>query len=164
MFKEHPSFIKQTTAALDCVLLIASFYCSYSLVAIYKPLSDVTNYWFMVVGFLGFYLYFAWTRSLFSILQFNLIGHLFSRVVMIFLSAAFLGAAILYMVPDNYNSRTLYILFASISFIVIASEKLILKQFFVIIRRHNRNITPIIILGRGRLASQIYIRNGGFVS
>jgi exopolysaccharide biosynthesis polyprenyl glycosylphosphotransferase len=90
------------------------------------------------------------------VLQFNWIRHLFSRVVMIFLSAAFLGAAILYIVPDNYNSRTLYILFAVLSFTVIASEKLIIKEFFVIIRRRNHNTTPIIIFGRGRIASQIY--------
>jgi hypothetical protein len=81
-------------------------------VSMFKPLSEIFNYWFMVVGFIGFYLYFGWTRSLFSILQFNWMGQLFSRVVMIFLSAASLGAAILYIVPDNYNSRTLYILFA----------------------------------------------------
>ena len=155
MFKEHPVFLKQTIAALDCVLIICSFYISYGIVAQYKPLSDIFSYWFMVVGFIGFYLYFAWTRSLFSILQFNWIRHLFSRVIMIFLSAAFLGAAILYIVPDNFNSRMLYILFASLSFIIIASEKLLLKEFFVILRRHNRNTTPIIIFGRGKLASQI---------
>jgi exopolysaccharide biosynthesis polyprenyl glycosylphosphotransferase len=156
MFKEHPAFLQQTIAALDCVVIICAFYISYGIVAVYKPLSDIFSYWFMVVGFIGFYLYFAWTRSLFSVLQFNWIRHLFSRVVMIFLSAAFLGAAILYIVPDNYNSRTLYILFAVLSFTVIASEKLIIKEFFVIIRRRNHNTTPIIIFGRGRIASQIY--------
>ncbi len=156
MIKEHSAFLKQTIAALDCLLIIAAFYASYSIVVNFKQLSDIFNYWFMVVGFIGFYLYFAWTRSLFSVLQLNWIRHLFSRVFMIFLSAALLGAAILYIVPDNYNSRTLYLLFALISFIVIASEKLAIKQFFVIIRRHNRNITPIIILGRGRISAQIY--------
>ena len=155
MFKEHPAFIKQAIAALDCVLIVCAFYVAYAIVAVIKPLSDIFNYWSMVVGFIGFYLYFAWTRSLFSVLQFNWLRHLFSRIVMIFLSAALLGAAILYIVPDNYNSRTLYILFASLSFIIIASEKLILKKFFVIIRRRNLNTTPIIIFGRGRLASQI---------
>jgi len=156
VFKDHPSFIKQTSAAVDCVLLMCAFYISYVIVSMFKPLSEILNYWFMVVGFIGFYLYFGWTRSLFSILQFNWMGHLLSRVVMIFLSAAFLGAAILYMVPDTFNSRTLYILFATISFVFIAVEKLTLKKFFVIIRRHNRNITPIIIIGRGRMAAQIY--------
>ena len=141
MFKEHPAFIKQAIAALDCVLIVCAFYVAYAIVAVIKPLSDIFNYWSMVVGFIGFYLYFAWTRSLFSVLQFNWLRHLFSRIVMIFLSAALLGAAILYIVPDNYNSRTLYILFASLSFIIIASEKLILKRFFVIIRRRNLNTT-----------------------
>jgi exopolysaccharide biosynthesis polyprenyl glycosylphosphotransferase len=156
MIKEHSAFLKQTIAVLDCLLIITAFYISYSIVVNFQPLSDIFNYWFMVVGFIGFYLYFAWTRSLFSILQFNWIRHLFSRLLMIFLSAAFLGAAILYIVPDSYESRALYILFATLSFVVITSEKLAIKQFFVIARRHNRNITPIIIMGRGRIASQIY--------
>jgi exopolysaccharide biosynthesis polyprenyl glycosylphosphotransferase len=156
MIKEHSAFLQQTIAAVDCILIILAFYTSYSIVVHDQVLADIFNYWFMVVGFLGFYLYFAWTRSLFSILQFNWISHLFSRVFMIFLSAAFLGAAILYIVPDSYNSRTLYVVFASFSFVLIASEKLAIKQFFVITRRHGRNITPIIIVGRGRIAAQIY--------
>lgn len=156
MFKDHPSIVKQTTAFVDCVLLITAFYIAYVVVSLYRPLSEVFNYWFMVVGFIGFYLYFAWTRSLFSVLQFNWMGHLLSRVFMIFLSAGLVGAAILYVAPDNYNSRPLYLLFAAISFIFIALEKLTLKQVFVVIRRHNRNITPIIIIGRGRMAAQIY--------
>ena len=158
MIKEHPAFLKQTIAAIDCLIIIASFYASYVFIIYFnfKPLSDILNYWPMVVGFIGFYLYFAWTRSLFSVLQFNWLRHLFSRVLMIFLSAALLGAAILYIFPDSYNSRTLYILFASLSFVLIVSEKLAIKQFFVFIRRHNRNITPIIIMGKGRISAQIY--------
>ena len=65
MFKDHPSFIKQTAAAVDCVLLMCAFYISYVIVSMFKPLSEILNYWFMVVGFIGFYLYFGWTRSLF---------------------------------------------------------------------------------------------------
>ena len=156
MIKEHSAFLKQTIAAVDCILIIAAFYASYSIVVHDKELSDIFYYWFMVVGFIGFYLYFAWTRSLFSILQFNWMRYLFRRVLMIFLSAAFLGAAILYIVPDSHNSRTLYVVFAMFSFVLIASEKLAIKQFFVVARRNNRNITPIIIMGRGRLSAQIY--------
>jgi exopolysaccharide biosynthesis polyprenyl glycosylphosphotransferase len=156
MFKEHSSFVKQASAVVDCVLILGAFYASYLIVGHFKMLYEIFNYWFMVVGFLGFYLYFAWTRSLFSILQFNWITHLFNRVVMIFLSAALLGAAILYIVPDSHDSRTLYVVFAGLSFVVISFEKLIIKQFFVIIRQHNRNITPIVIMGKGRIAAQIF--------
>lgn len=156
MLKEHPAFIKQAIAAIDCVLIITAFYISYLIELNFKQLPSIFNYWFIVVGFIGFYLYFAWTRSLFSILQFNWIRNLLSRVVMIFISAGILGGAILYFgVPDHYNSRPLYLMFAALSFIFIASEKLLLKQFFTFIRRRNRNITPIIIFGRGRMASQI---------
>jgi exopolysaccharide biosynthesis polyprenyl glycosylphosphotransferase len=156
MLKEHPSFVKQAIAVLDCGLIIAAFALSHFIVAQYKPLSVAFNYWFMLIGFIGFYLYFAWTRQLFSVLQFNWMIHLLRRLILIFMSAGLLGASILYMLPDQYNSRSLYIVFAIVSFLFIASEKLALKEFFFQLRRRNRNVSPIILFGRGRQAAQMY--------
>jgi exopolysaccharide biosynthesis polyprenyl glycosylphosphotransferase len=155
MLKEHPSFVKQAIAALDCALILAAFALSYSIVGRLKPLSDAVDYWFMVVGFIGFYLYFAWTRQLFSVLQFNWTTRLSWRVVMIFLSAGVLGASILYVVPDKFHSRTLYLFFAGISFVFIGTEKFLLRLFFSQLRRRNRNISPLILFGRGRQAAQM---------
>lgn len=81
---------------------------------------------------------------------------LFKRILMIFLSAGMLGAALLYLVPDSFNSRNLYFIFALISFVLITTEKLLVKDVIARLRRNNKNITPIILLGRGRIASQIY--------
>jgi exopolysaccharide biosynthesis polyprenyl glycosylphosphotransferase len=155
MLKEHPSFVKQAIAALDCALIIGAFALSYSIVGRLKPLSDAVDYWFMVVGFIGFYLYFAWTRQLFSVLQFNWTNGLSWRVFMIFLSAGVLGASILYVFPDRFHSRTLYLFFAGISFVFIGTEKFILRLFFSRLRRRNRNISPLILFGRGRPAAQM---------
>jgi exopolysaccharide biosynthesis polyprenyl glycosylphosphotransferase len=75
---------------------------------------------------------------------------------MIFISAAILGAAILYLIPDNFNSRYLYISFTILAFAFISSEKLLVKQLIANIRRSNHNLTPIILIGRGRNAAQIH--------
>jgi exopolysaccharide biosynthesis polyprenyl glycosylphosphotransferase len=156
MLKEHPSFVKQMTAVIDCAIIIASFALSHAIVAQFKPLSPALNYWFMVVGFMGFYLYFAWTRQLFSVLQFNWTTGLRGRVVMIFLSAGVLGASILYVIPDMFNSRTLYLVFAGTSFVFIAGEKFVLRAFFSQLRRRNRNTTHLFLFGRGRRAAQMH--------
>jgi len=74
---------------------------------------------------------------------------------MIFISAGMLGAALLYLVPDSFNSRHLYGIFGLISFILITTEKVLIKIIISRLRRNNRNITPILIFGRGRIASQI---------
>lgn len=155
MVKQHSSFIKQTIAVIDCLLICAAFYISYRLVSEYKPLARIQNYLLIPIGFIGFYLYFAWTRSLFSILQFTWMKGFNERIIMIFLSAGILGAAILYVIPDDYNSRTLYVIFALISFIFILTEKLFLKLVIANVRKNNRNITPILLFGRGRIAAQI---------
>src|SRR5512138_1621933 len=105
MLKEHSSFVKQSIAVLDCFLIFLSFYCAYFVTGTYKELLPFYNYWVMFIGFLGFYLYFAWTRSLFSVLHFNWMSGLLRRIIAIFVSAAVLGAAILYLVPDKHNSR-----------------------------------------------------------
>jgi exopolysaccharide biosynthesis polyprenyl glycosylphosphotransferase len=155
MLKEHSSFIKQTIAAVDCLLILAAFGLAFRIVSPYKVLLPVLNYWVMVIGFMGFYLYFAWTRELFSILHFNWMRNLPGRIVMIFLSAGVLGAAILYLLPDSQSSRYLYGTFCALSFVFIGTEKLLLKMLIAHLRRRNRNTTPVIVFGRGRMASQI---------
>jgi exopolysaccharide biosynthesis polyprenyl glycosylphosphotransferase len=155
MLKEHSSFIKQATAALDCVLIVAAFYCAYLIIGSIKPLHPPLSYWVMVVGFMGFYLYFAWTRELFSVLNFNWMNNLGSRIVMIFITAGTLGAAILYLLPDSQLSRYLYLTFTLLSLVFIGSEKVLVKILIANLRRNNRNLTPVIVFGRGRMASQI---------
>jgi exopolysaccharide biosynthesis polyprenyl glycosylphosphotransferase len=155
MLKEHSSFIKQTIAAIDCVLIIAAFYLAYLVVSPFKNLQPVLSYWVMVVGFMAFYLYFAWTRELFSILHFNWMRNLASRIIIIFFFAGVLGAAILYLLPDSQSSRYLYLAFTGLSFVFIGTEKALMKTLIAYMRRNNRNLTPVIVFGRGRIASQI---------
>jgi exopolysaccharide biosynthesis polyprenyl glycosylphosphotransferase len=157
MLKEHSSFIKQAIAAIDCFLIFNAFYLAYFFIAFLRPfpLLPILDYWVMVVGFTGFYLYFAWTRELFSILNFNWMRDLVGRIIFIFIAAVVLGAAILYLLPNSTPSRYLYLTFAALSFVFIGSEKVILKSLIAHLRRNNRNLTPIIVFGRGRMASQI---------
>ncbi|KMQ52085.1 Undecaprenyl-phosphate galactosephosphotransferase [Chitinispirillum alkaliphilum] len=155
MLKEHSSFVKQTIAGVDCLLILASFLISYSYVGLNRSLSPLSSYWLMVFGFTFFYLYFAWTRSLFSVLQFNWMHNLFPKTVMIFISCGFLGASILYLIPESRNSRYLYVTFSVVSFMVITAEKLLIKQGIAFARRKNKNTSPVIVLGRGRGAAQL---------
>jgi exopolysaccharide biosynthesis polyprenyl glycosylphosphotransferase len=157
MLKEHSSFIKQAIAAIDCILILNAFYLAYFSISFLRPfpLLPILDYWVMVVGFMGFYLYFAWTRELFSILNFNWMRDLSRRIITIFIFAAILGAAILYLLPDSKPSRYLYLTFTALSFLFIGSEKILMKILIAHLRRNNRNLTPIIVFGRGRMASQI---------
>ncbi|MCU0610007.1 MAG: sugar transferase [Chitinispirillaceae bacterium] len=155
MLKKHSSFIKQAIAVIDCLLIVAAFYVAYFITVSFKPLAPLIHYWVMVVGFAGFYLYFAWTRELFSILHFNWMRGFLGRIVMIFISAGILGAAILYLLPNSQLSRYLYMIFSALSFIFIGAEKILMKELIAFLRRRNRNLTPVIVFGRGRMASQI---------
>lgn len=155
MLKKHSTFIKQSIAVIDCFLLIVAFYLSHMLISAYRPLDPIFHYWLMIVGFMGFYLYFAWTRSLFSIMHFNWMKGLFGRIVMIFISAALLGAAILYLFPNERNSRYLYLMFTLLSFVFISFEKTIVKMFIGQFRVKSDNMSPVIIVGRGRDAVRV---------
>ena len=155
MLKQHSSFIKQAIATIDCFLILIAFGLAYRIVTPYKTLQPLLNYWVMVVGFMGFYLYFAWTRELFSILNFNWMRNLPGRIIMIFLTATVLGAAILYLLPDSQSSRYLYGMFSALSFVFIGAEKTLMKQIIAYLRRKNHNTTPIIVFGRGRMTAQI---------
>jgi exopolysaccharide biosynthesis polyprenyl glycosylphosphotransferase len=159
VLKDHSSFVKQTIAVIDGLLIAAAFGLSHHLVSLSKGgLYPILDYWMVFVGFLSFYLYFAWTRHLFSVLQFTWMKGLFGRIVAIFGSAAVLGASILYLMHDPFNSRALYVVFTGFSFLFIMSEKMLLMLVFDRARRANRNISPVIVFGRGRLASLVVKR------
>jgi exopolysaccharide biosynthesis polyprenyl glycosylphosphotransferase len=156
MLKEHSSFVKQVIAAVDCLLLLFAFYLASVIVLGFGvKLHALFDYWVMFVGFVVFYLYFAWTRSLFSIMNFGWMSGLFRRVTAIFVSAGILGAAILYLLLRGQDSRYLYLAFVFLSFVFIAAEKFLIKLTIARLRRNNRNITPLILFGRGRIAAQI---------
>jgi FlaA1/EpsC-like NDP-sugar epimerase len=155
MLKEHSLFIKHAIALFDCATIAVLFGVAHALVVRGTPLEPVADYWFMFLGFLVFYVYFAWTRSLFSVLQFTQMPGLARRVAGIFLWAAVLGAAILYLVPGQLHSRRLYLVFVGLSFAAIGLEKLALRFVFMRLRRRNRNTTPVLLFGRGRLLSRI---------
>ncbi|MCX7727433.1 MAG: hypothetical protein N2053_11375, partial [Chitinispirillaceae bacterium] len=157
MLKEHSSFIKQLIALLDCLLIFGAFYlATFITIPGENPFNVMFKNWFVFIGFLVFYLYFAWTRSLFSVLHFSWMTGLFSRIVMIFVSAGLFGAAILYLFPRIVSSRVLYVTFISLSFLFIVTEKLFLTFIITFIRKHGKNITPVFLIGRGRELSLLH--------
>ncbi|MCL2688242.1 MAG: sugar transferase [Chitinispirillia bacterium] len=159
MLKNHSAFIKQLTAGLDCLLILIAFYTSYYLISQVHEfipfISYTMNYWVMLVGFTFFYLYFAETRSLFSILQFSWMNRLLLRTVKVFCYAGALGAALLYLMPTHSVNPRLYVSFVLCAFLFISFEKIIIKIVSARLRSSSSKITPIMVMGRGRAAAQI---------
>jgi len=150
MLKEHSYLLRHVVALIDFTLLAGVFYLSHYLVSQNANLKPVTDYWFMFLGFLVYYGYFAWTRQLFSLLQFPLMPNLVWRTVLIFVSAGVIGAAILYLFPGLRDSRRLHFAFVLISCATVATTKELMRLALYWLRRHNRNTTPVLVLGRGR--------------
>jgi len=159
MLKNHSAFVKQLTAGLDCLLILIAFYTSYYLISQVQEFISFINYtmsyWVMLVGFTFFYLYFAETRSLFSILQFSWMNRLLLRTVKVFCYAGALGAALLYLMPTHNVNPRIYISFVAYSFLLISCEKIIIKIISTRLRSDGLKTTPIMVMGRGRAAAQI---------
>ncbi len=155
MLKEHSTLVKHTAVVGDILLLGGLFWLSHRLVGARMALEDVTEYWAMFLGFLVFYVYFAWTRSLFSVRKFNMMRRLVSRTLAIFFTAAVLGAAILYLLPDLHNSRGLYLAFVGLSCVSIGAEKWLLCRLVAWLHRRGYATTPVLLFGRGRGISQL---------
>jgi len=155
MLKDHSAFVKQMIAGIDCLLILAAFLISYHLSYRDNIPAAFIDYWIMPAGFGFFYLYFAWTRSLFSIMHFNWVRGLTVRVVKVFLYASALCAALLYTLHLSIITPRLYLLFLSIAFALICTEKVVVKRLTVRVRSGSYRTTPIVVFGRGRDAARI---------
>jgi exopolysaccharide biosynthesis polyprenyl glycosylphosphotransferase len=65
------------------------------------------------------------------------------------------SAAALFLMPDEYHGRRLYVTFMALAVSAIALEKLLLRHLILHLRRRNRNTTSVLLFGRGRLLSQV---------
>ncbi len=139
MLKQHPSLVKQAVALSDSVLVSASFYCAYLTVSVHVAIEPLAEYWLMYAGFLLCYLYFAWTGALFSVLEPTWLEDLGKRTLM----------------PDDYHGRRLYVTFVAFSFVVVASEKIVLRRVFLWLRGRNRGVVNVLLFGRGRELSRV---------
>ncbi|MDR0306097.1 MAG: sugar transferase [Chitinispirillales bacterium] len=159
MLKDHSAFIKQLTAGFDCLLILIAFYTSYyhiSQVHEFVPfISYAMNHWVMLVGFTFFYLYFAETRSLFSILRFRWMKGLALRTMKVFFYAGSLGAALLFIMPTHNINPHLYVSFVICSFIFICTVKIVIKMVNIRFRSSSYKTKPVMVMGRGRAAAQI---------
>ena len=155
MLKDHSAFVKQIIAGIDCLLILAAFFISYHLNSRdYIPAAFI-DYWIMPAGFGFFYLYFAWTRSLFSIMYFSWMRGLTVRIVKVFVYAGALCAALLYTLHLNMVTPRLYLTFLCTAFALICAEKVLVKRLTVRVRSGSYRTTPIIVFGRGRDAARI---------
>ncbi len=159
MLREHSFFVKQVIAAVDVVLFITAFMLTNILFDDYETAVLFEN-WPMLVGTLVFYLYYAWTRSLFSIMHFNWLENAFKKLVYIFVYVVVLGAALLFLLPQTLVPvhtmyRNQFALFVGLAFLLVCSEKMLLREALVRLRRRGRNIIPIILFGRGKCASSV---------
>jgi exopolysaccharide biosynthesis polyprenyl glycosylphosphotransferase len=155
MLKDHSSFVKQMIAGIDCLLILTAFFMSYYLTGQEAVPGSFTEYWIMPAGFGFFYLYFAWTRSLFSIMHFSWMRGLAISVVKVFLYTSSLCAALLYVLHLSVISPRLYITFALLSFVLISMEKIVVKIVTARFRSGSYRISPIIVFGRGREAARL---------
>jgi exopolysaccharide biosynthesis polyprenyl glycosylphosphotransferase len=155
MLKEHSNLVQQALAAFDCALLALAFLTAYVMVSPYVPLEPILSYWATFAGFTFFYLYFAWRNSLFSVLHFGWMEGLGWRVVVIFAAALVLGAAVLFLLPDEYHGRWLYLVFAAVSFVFVGFEKLALRVIVFWVRRRGRNYTSVLLFGSGELCAAV---------
>jgi len=155
MLKDHSIFVKQMIAGIDCLLILVAFFISYSLSGQGKiPLAFIDQ-WIMPAGFGFFYLYFAWTRSLFSIMHFNWMNGLAVNVVKVFVYASALCAALLYAMHLNTVSPRQYLIFLGIAFALICTEKAVVKILTARVRSGSYRTTPVMVFGRGREAARI---------
>ena len=155
MLKDHSAFVKQIIAGIDCLLILAAFFISYYLSSQDNIPAAFIDYWIMPAGFGFFYLYFAWTRSLFSIMHFSWIRGLALRVVKVFVYAGALCAALLYTLRLSMVTPRLYVIFLAVAFALVCTEKIVVKRLTVRVRSGSYRTTPVIVFGRGREAARI---------
>lgn len=155
MLKERSFLVRHVVALGDIAILAVLFVVSHRMVGQSTPLLAPASYWLMFLAFLVFYVYFGWTRQLFSVLQYPMMSDLVWRTVIIFATAGVIGAALLYMIPEQVHSRRLYLSFVAFSCVTLTALKWLTSLAVRLARASGYNTTSVLVFGRGRQMSQV---------
>jgi exopolysaccharide biosynthesis polyprenyl glycosylphosphotransferase len=157
MLKEQAKLFAQLSIAADAILILAAFALAYTIRDLFQPpLFTFGNYIWTMLLILPVWLYLLARQQLFASLRRFSCSDILSRVAAVHVWGAFAVAAVIFFLDRQIFSRSLFLLFILLSFLLLALEKSLLRLFLGSLRRRGFNYRQILIVGTQEKAHRFH--------
>jgi putative colanic acid biosynthesis UDP-glucose lipid carrier transferase len=140
----------------DIVLIISGFFYVGSLIEYNSPVSFKNNHWFLLICLVAVWYFSTRSTGLYKdshsrtfsyelvILIKNIIIQILAAIVILFFSGEFIF------------SRSFILLYAGLVFLLISTEKYIVRKILIHLRKKGRNLRNVLIIGAGEIGMDFY--------
>ncbi len=147
MLREQAKLFNRISMLLDLLILFCSLLLAYTLASISKTLSDLSSYLWPLFFIFPLWLFFIHHHKLYSSIRrlgpIDISLYLLNAQIKASLVLGFL----IWIFDKNHYSRTLFIVFIGVSFLLLLIEKLAVRKIIGIARRNNFNTRNLLIVG-----------------
>lgn len=147
MLREQAQLFNRIAMLLDLLVLLVSLLFAYHIVSLSTPLQNITAYlWILVLVFPLWWFFLHRYKLYGSIRRLSLVD-IFLYLVRAQISASLiLGFSIWFLDKDHF-SRSLYVVFISLSFVLLLVEKIVTRKILGMARRRDYNSRNLLIVG-----------------
>ena len=156
MLKEQSTIVRRLVIILDLFLVSVSFPLAFYFRFQRFPLrSDLQHYGLIVLVFIPLFLFSLYRQKLYHQLRFITFSNIVKKVTSSFVVAFSLAAALLFLSHATYYSRLLFLIFSTLSFLLILLGKVGLKIFLNRMRRKGYNFRQALLVGSGKKLAEL---------
>jgi exopolysaccharide biosynthesis polyprenyl glycosylphosphotransferase len=156
MLKEQSTIVRRLVIILDLFLVSVSFPLAFYFRFQRFPLrSDLQHYGLIVLVFIPLFLFSLYRQKLYHQLRFITFFNIVKKVTSSFVVAFSLAAALLFLSHATYYSRLLFLIFSTLSFLLILLGKVGLKIFLNRMRRKGYNFRQALLVGSGKKLAEL---------
>ena len=147
MLKQQAKLISRILILLDGIVLSASFLLAFSCLGIDEIFSQFRHHSWILIIVLPVWFLLIERFGLYASIRTASLPQIISSLLKAHIIAGILTAALIFLIEPLDNNRALFGYFISISFLLLAFERLVTKIVLHILRKKGRNIRYILIVG-----------------
>ncbi len=156
MLKEQSTIIRRMVIGMDLFLLALSFPLAfYARFDRFPLFHDLRQYGWIIAAFIPSFLFCLYRQKLYHQLRFITFFDIVKKVILSFVIAFSLAAALLFLSHATYYSRLLFLYFSAAAFFLMLISKTGLKIFLTRVRLKGYNFRQALIIGSGRKLAEI---------
>ena len=156
MLREQAQLFNRIAMFLDLLVLLVSLLFAYYLASLSTPLLNVTSYLWILIFVFPLWLFFLHRHKLYGSIRRLSVIDIFLHIVRVQISTSFILGFLIWFLDKDHFSRSLYVAFICLSFVLLLAEKVIIRKTLGMARKWDYNSRNLLIIGTKEKAQSFH--------
>lgn len=155
MLKERAGFLKKANIILDSVIVISAFALSFHIRDLFGSLKAFAYYDWLLLFVIPVWLILLDRNGFYSSQRYRSFWSIVTGLATVTVIGGLLSSSVIYMLEPRGYSRSFFITFLVLSFLMLAIEQLLVRHILRLLRLEGYNYRNVLLVGTGDSTSKL---------